>query len=429
MASRDSLDDGADGSDDEEVKPPNLHLKTQPLSLACHPRRANIFAVGLCDGSVELRDCWGAPGRPALARLVHDEGAARCVAWSGDALVCGFESGAVVAWDCSDDASAGRPRAAMADRDAGSTCTELNRRAVTAQEEARRAIAEASTLRRAVEAQSECSRRRSSLPRSGGLRGGAGPATPPPSPPRLPGGLEARLKSLRMPAGWEAEVRALVADAVHESPSRAADDPVRAVSLDGRAADDPVRAVSLDASPDAAGFVAPAGAPPPVPVVLASEFDYEAYDPGWPRATGDGIEARVRRCEDALRQVELSQDPEVEAPDRRDGAARTSGCLTGFERAVSLVAAKRTQPLEAVAKLIFDAGGPKARGTEPESLGRLTDAALYTGSHKHRFDADGNGRGLDGRDSIPKGKGHIPANAGLQLRRYANAGPMPDFVH
>ncbi|KAH8064233.1 hypothetical protein JL721_8376 [Aureococcus anophagefferens] len=97
MASRDSLDDGADGSDDEEVKPPNLHLKTQPLSLACHPRRANIFAVGLCDGSVELRDCWGAPGRPALARLVHDEGAARCVAWSGDALVCGFESGAVVA--------------------------------------------------------------------------------------------------------------------------------------------------------------------------------------------------------------------------------------------------------------------------------------------------------------------------------------------
>ncbi|KAH8063447.1 hypothetical protein JL722_2617 [Aureococcus anophagefferens] len=108
------------------------------------------------------------------------------------------------------------------------------------------------------------------------------------------------------------------------------------------------------------------------------------------------------------------------------GARKLS--LTGFERAVSLVAAKRT-PLEAVAKLIFDAGGPKARGTEPESLGRLTDAALYTGSHKHRFDADGNGRGLDGRDSIPKGKGHIPANAGLQLRRYANAGPMPDFVH
>ncbi|KAH8063448.1 hypothetical protein JL722_2618 [Aureococcus anophagefferens] len=118
MASRDSLDDGADGSDDEEVKPPNLHLKTQPLSLACHPRRANIFAVGLCDGSVELRDCWGAPGRPALARLVHDEGAARCVAWSGDALVCGFESGAVVAALLPEALAGGGPVVAVGD-DAG----------------------------------------------------------------------------------------------------------------------------------------------------------------------------------------------------------------------------------------------------------------------------------------------------------------------
>ncbi|KAJ3325333.1 hypothetical protein HDV06_004192 [Boothiomyces sp. JEL0866] len=36
---------------------------------------------------------------------------------------------------------------------------------------------------------------------------------------------------------------------------------------------------------------------------------------------------------------------------------------------------------------------------------RLTDAKGYTGSHKHRFDEHGNGRGLDGRDSTPKGSG------------------------
>lgn len=35
-------------------------------------------------------------------------------------------------------------------------------------------------------------------------------------------------------------------------------------------------------------------------------------------------------------------------------------------------------------------------------MDRLCDPALYTGSHKHRFDEEGNGRGLDGRDSVPK---------------------------
>jgi len=34
---------------------------------------------------------------------------------------------------------------------------------------------------------------------------------------------------------------------------------------------------------------------------------------------------------------------------------------------------------------------------------KLTDASQYTGSHKHRFDSDGKGRGLAGRDSLSKG--------------------------
>jgi hypothetical protein len=34
---------------------------------------------------------------------------------------------------------------------------------------------------------------------------------------------------------------------------------------------------------------------------------------------------------------------------------------------------------------------------------RLTDVKGYTGNHKHRFNADGTGRGLAGRDSVPKG--------------------------
>ena len=34
---------------------------------------------------------------------------------------------------------------------------------------------------------------------------------------------------------------------------------------------------------------------------------------------------------------------------------------------------------------------------------RLTDPSTFHGTHKHRFDADGKGRGLEGRDSVRKG--------------------------
>ncbi|TPX65886.1 hypothetical protein CcCBS67573_g08005 [Chytriomyces confervae] len=38
---------------------------------------------------------------------------------------------------------------------------------------------------------------------------------------------------------------------------------------------------------------------------------------------------------------------------------------------------------------------------------RLTDSSGYTGTHQHRFNADGSGRGLAGRDSAPLGKGGV----------------------
>eukprot|EP00949_MAST-11_sp_MAST-11-sp1_P000388 g388.t1 len=40
---------------------------------------------------------------------------------------------------------------------------------------------------------------------------------------------------------------------------------------------------------------------------------------------------------------------------------------------------------------------------------RLTDSSQYTGTHKHRFDSSGRGRGMDGRDRIMKGTGHMGA--------------------
>ena len=42
-------------------------------------------------------------------------------------------------------------------------------------------------------------------------------------------------------------------------------------------------------------------------------------------------------------------------------------------------------------------------------LDRMTDTSAYTGTHKLRFDESGKGKGLEGRDSVPKGLGyHAP---------------------
>lgn len=39
---------------------------------------------------------------------------------------------------------------------------------------------------------------------------------------------------------------------------------------------------------------------------------------------------------------------------------------------------------------------------------QVTDPKLYTGTHAHRFDKNGNGLGLLGRERIVKGKGTSP---------------------
>jgi hypothetical protein len=44
-----------------------------------------------------------------------------------------------------------------------------------------------------------------------------------------------------------------------------------------------------------------------------------------------------------------------------------------------------------------------ARGGRGNIYDRLTDTSQYTGTHKHRFDSSGRGRGLAGRDRISKG--------------------------
>ncbi|OQV22543.1 putative Tubulin polymerization-promoting protein-like protein [Hypsibius exemplaris] len=40
-------------------------------------------------------------------------------------------------------------------------------------------------------------------------------------------------------------------------------------------------------------------------------------------------------------------------------------------------------------------------------IDRLTDTSKYTGSHKERFDAEGKGRGKEGREDIPSKTGYV----------------------
>lgn len=52
------------------------------------------------------------------------------------------------------------------------------------------------------------------------------------------------------------------------------------------------------------------------------------------------------------------------------------------------------------------------------AVGRLTDTARYTGSHKERFDEGGKGRGREGREELVENTGYVGA--------YKNAGSYDD---
>eukprot|EP00941_MAST-03F_sp_MAST-3F-sp1_P002006 g2006.t1 len=72
---------------------------------------------------------------------------------------------------------------------------------------------------------------------------------------------------------------------------------------------------------------------------------------------------------------------------------------------------------ESAALQLFDKK-KKVKLFKPTKTGifdKLTDPKLYTGTHKHRFDKNGKGRGKAGRDSVPTGTGsmHYADNTGF----------------
>jgi len=55
-------------------------------------------------------------------------------------------------------------------------------------------------------------------------------------------------------------------------------------------------------------------------------------------------------------------------------------------------------------------GGPNVKVVKQSATGgvdKMTDASQYTGAHKERFDADGKGKGVDGRVDKVDGSGYV----------------------
>ena len=69
------------------------------------------------------------------------------------------------------------------------------------------------------------------------------------------------------------------------------------------------------------------------------------------------------------------------------------------------------EPLSAaqhIIEIVVASGGPVTNSTVEVATGdgvwaKLTDTSQYTGAHRHRFDEEGRGRGIEGRDDVPTG--------------------------
>ncbi|XP_059471663.1 tubulin polymerization-promoting protein homolog [Neocloeon triangulifer] len=67
--------------------------------------------------------------------------------------------------------------------------------------------------------------------------------------------------------------------------------------------------------------------------------------------------------------------------------------------------------VEEIKEKLVDCGAPGTQGAtkavKSGGVDRLTDASQYTGAHRERFDAEGRGRGREGRDDIHENSGYV----------------------
>jgi len=104
---------------------------------------------------------------------------------------------------------------------------------------------------------------------------------------------------------------------------------------------------------------------------------------GQAEGEGDDVEALSKMLAGKLTVSPKMENKEA-SPTR--GASKSMGAAP--KKGSPAVGKKKAGPKSPGGKSIFD---------------KLTDTSQYTGSHKQRFDSDGKGRGLAGRDSLSKG--------------------------
>jgi hypothetical protein len=88
----------------------------------------------------------------------------------------------------------------------------------------------------------------------------------------------------------------------------------------------------------------------------------------------------------------LTISPKAEAKTTADGGAADGGKAASGEKKAAKAGGKKKAT-----------GKTKAGAGHKSIFDKLTDTSQYTGSHKERFDKEGKGRGLAGRDSLSKG--------------------------
>jgi len=87
-----------------------------------------------------------------------------------------------------------------------------------------------------------------------------------------------------------------------------------------------------------------------------------------------------------------------------------------FKQFIAMLAetANKDDPTTELKKIVTKLQGQSGPGTagttaalDVGGVDRLTDTSKYTGSHKERFDAEGKGKGLDGRADTSKNDGYV----------------------